>query len=183
MNEFFTELKQLTFFMLAGQMLLHLLPAGGYEKYVRILFRIMILAQLLLPVLSIGRSGTEARFYENIRELEAEMERIGQEVEEAEMEELDYEQVGVEEAVKEKLADIAEKQKIKIEKVEADADGRLRIWVTKQNGTDEKTADERQIPEIMIEEIRIEEENYDIYCLIAERLEIETERLEVIWDG
>ena len=70
-----TELKNITVFILAGQVLLHLLPDGGFEKYVRILFRIMILAQIVVFVFSVGRDNMQEIFEQSIAEYTDQMEQ------------------------------------------------------------------------------------------------------------
>ena len=44
--QFLELLKKVTVFMLAGQLIVHFLPAGGYEKYVKMMISIMVLSQI-----------------------------------------------------------------------------------------------------------------------------------------
>ena len=69
-------LKRVTVFMLAGQVILHFLPSGGYEKYVKMVISIMILSQIAVPVLSLGGFDGKRVFDQAMAEYEAEMERI-----------------------------------------------------------------------------------------------------------
>ena len=83
-------LKRVTVFMLAGQVILHFLPSGGYEKYVKMVISIMILSQIAVPVLSLGGFDGKRVFDQAMAEYEAEMERIEAQVEGAGLEETDY---------------------------------------------------------------------------------------------
>lgn len=194
--------------MLLGQMLLHLLPAGGYEKYVRILFRLMILVQLILPFLSLGNGNAEALFLEQVKTLETQMEQIGRELETVEFDEVDYEKEELSAAVQEKLADAAAQQGVGIDKAERDGKGDLRIWVSEKKAENAKNAAEREndavaenemnaesrneIEQIHVEEIHIDnqhpeeielkEKNETLTRTFADLLEISTEKLEVIWN-
>ncbi len=47
--QFLELLKKVTVFMLAGQLIVHFLPAGGYEKYVKMMISIMVLSRSSFP--------------------------------------------------------------------------------------------------------------------------------------
>ena len=68
------DLKQLTLFILTGQLILHLLPGDGFDKYIRIQFRIMILSKLLLLLFSVGRMKIETLFMKSVSEYDLQME-------------------------------------------------------------------------------------------------------------
>lgn len=59
-------IKQLTIFMLCGQMVLQFKPTEKYGKYLRFLLEIMVLASFLLPVLSFFQEEIRDNFYEDL---------------------------------------------------------------------------------------------------------------------
>ncbi len=128
-------MEQITLFLLIGQMLLHLIPSGGYEKYVRMIFRLMILLQLIVPVFSLVRGDLRQSVSEHLRQYEAEMERIGQQAEEELEEEIErfsgemqYE-IGEEMQEKREKMDDAEIPKIEIKQIGIEKkQGGEQIW-------------------------------------------------------
>ncbi|WP_321019147.1 stage III sporulation protein AF, partial [Eisenbergiella porci] len=74
--QFLDLLKKVTIFMLAGQIIVQFLPSGGYEKYVKMMISIMVLSQIALPILSLGKFDAQQNFQTALRKYEEEMERI-----------------------------------------------------------------------------------------------------------
>lgn len=68
-------------FMIIAQTLYHFVSGSKYARYVRLLIRIMTLAVLIVPLLELVKTGTEADFYERLDQFEKEYEAILQNVE------------------------------------------------------------------------------------------------------
>ncbi len=66
----FETIKTVGIFMVAGQMLLHLTAGGQYGKYVKLLVWLMVLAQLLMPILSLGGFDFETSLAEAGKRME-----------------------------------------------------------------------------------------------------------------
>ena len=86
MKQLVAYVSQIGTFMICAQVLIHFRPDGSYEKYLKFLVSIMILAQLLSPFLQL--TGTyqdpEKRLQDMEgyrRQMEESTERIGQDAE------------------------------------------------------------------------------------------------------
>ncbi len=195
---FLEILKEVTIFMLAGQMLVHLLPTAEYGKYVRVILGIMLLSRLALPILSLTDSGAEQLFSDALSRYAQEMERIEKQVSSMGLVDGDYVQDGLTETVRQSLASYAESRNVRITGAAADAEGRLIITVA---GPEEKTAGEIRIEPIEVvtdedtqdgsirdgditeEDRERAEKTESLRNLFADVLEMDKEKLEVIWDA
>ncbi|MCM1104037.1 MAG: stage III sporulation protein AF [Clostridium sp.] len=63
-------------FMIIAQTMYHFVGGSHYARYVRLLIRIMTLAVLVVPMLDLIKSGTEADFQEQLTRFEQEYEAI-----------------------------------------------------------------------------------------------------------
>lgn len=69
------EIKKISIFIVAAQMLFHLCAGKQYQKYIRLLIGIMILVQLLMPVLTLcGLHGSNG-YRTTLGQYEAELEQ------------------------------------------------------------------------------------------------------------
>ena len=183
-------LKRVTVFMLAGQVILHFLPSGGYEKYVKMVISIMILSQIAVPVLSLGGFDGKRVFEQAMAEYEAEMERIEAQVEGAGLEETDYAAVGLSEAAKEKLSACAGELGVAIRNVSySEQEGKLILYVSEEaekgEGMEPIRIEKIEVGEKETEPLPAGEEqerNGKLRQAFAGALELEEEQLEVIWD-
>lgn len=195
-NGFLETLKEVTIFMLAGQMLVHLLPTLEYKKYARVILGVMLLSRLALPILSLADSGAQTSFSEAFTQYEQEMERIGGQVSSMEFLEGNYAGDALVETVRQKLAPYAHDQGVRITEAMADGEGGLVVTVAEQ---EEEAADGRIVVRIEPIEVnpsedkensKIQDEDMEraekaenLRILFADALQMETEKLEVIWDG
>lgn len=211
-SRFLELLKNITVFLLAGQVILHFLPEGGYEKYARIIIGIMALSQIALPLLSLGGFDAGAVFTEALAEYEQEMQRIESQVEQAELKEGGYAQEGLEAALSDRLSGFCTEWEIRLVSASLDENGILHITVEPAAGAEEGAA---AVEEIRVEQIRVgetAEENAgeaaggrteetetgaeelgaeelrpdpaaELESLLAGELGMEPEDLEVIWNG
>lgn len=195
-NGFLEILKEVTIFMLAGQMLVHLLPTLEYRKYARVILGVMLLSQLALPILSLADSGVKELFSEALTQYEQEMDRIGGEVSSVEFLEGDYADDALTETVRQRLASPAQEQGVRIMEAVADGEGGLTIIVTEQG---EETASGRiaiqidpievtpseneKSPKVQDENMERAEKAENLRTLFADTLQMGMEKLEVIWDG
>lgn len=74
MENFLQLLKDTAVFLLAAQMLMHFLPAKKYEKYGKLMVSLIVLSQLALPILSIGKNDTAGQFWGAFERMEEENE-------------------------------------------------------------------------------------------------------------
>ena len=128
-SRFMELLKNITIFLLAGQVILRFLPEGGYEKYARIIVGVMVLSQLALPLLSLGGFDARAVFSDTLLEYEQEMQRIEKQVEQAGLKEEGYVQDGLETALSDRLLDFCGEWGIRIVSAAVDEDGVLQLTV------------------------------------------------------
>ena len=74
MENFLQLLKDTAVFLLAAQMLMHFLPAKKYEKYGKMMVSLIVLSQLALPILSIGKNDAAGQFWGAFERMEEENE-------------------------------------------------------------------------------------------------------------
>ena len=74
MENFLQLLKDTAVFLLAAQMLMHFLPAKKYEKYGKLMVSLIVLSQLALPILSIGKNDATGQFWGAFERMEEENE-------------------------------------------------------------------------------------------------------------
>lgn len=74
MENFLQLLKDTAAFLLAAQMLMHFLPAKKYEKYGKLMVSLIVLSQLALPILSIGKNDAAGQFWGAFERMEEENE-------------------------------------------------------------------------------------------------------------
>lgn len=67
------EIKKISIFIVAAQMILHLCAGKQYQKYIKLLISIMIMVQFLLPILSFLRVCTEGEFWATVEQYEREI--------------------------------------------------------------------------------------------------------------
>lgn len=189
--QFLELLKKVTVFMLAGQLIVHFLPAGGYEKYVKMMISIMVLSQIVLPILSLGKFDAAGVYDSAMDKYEQEIEKIGMQVEENDFEGRDYQEEALSMTVRQKLEPLMEQYGVSLKAVSAPEEGKLRVeiaegaaggrLVTIENitinpsgeGTDAESSGNR----------RTAEEQMQMKAAFAEALGIDSGNLEVIWNG
>ena len=76
MENFLQLLKDTAVFLLAAQMLMHFLPAKKYEKYGKLMVSLIVLSQLALPILSIGKNDATGQFWGAFERMEEENEML-----------------------------------------------------------------------------------------------------------
>lgn len=74
MENFLQLLKDTAVFLLAAQMLMHFLSAKKYEKYGKLMVSLIVLSQLALPILSIGKNDAAGQFWGAFERMEEENE-------------------------------------------------------------------------------------------------------------
>lgn len=189
--QFLELLKKVTVFMLAGQLIVHFLPAGGYEKYVKMMISIMVLSQIVLPILSFGKFDAAGVYDSAMDKYEQEIEKIGMQVEESDFEGRDYQEEALSMTVRQKLEPLMEQYGVSLKAVSAPEEGKLRVdiaeggaggrLVTIENitinpsgeGTDAEDSGNG----------RTAEEQMQMKAAFAEALGIDSGNLEVIWNG
>ena len=128
-SHFLETLKGITIFLLAGQLILRLLPEGGYEKYARILIGVMALSRLALPLLSLGGFDAGQVFADALAEYGRELADIETQVEQAGLEEGGFVQEGLLSALSERLGDFFAQEGIGLVSAAFDEDGVLHMTV------------------------------------------------------
>ena len=189
--QFLELLKKVTVFMLAGQLIVHFLPAGGYEKYVKMMISIMVLSQIVLPILSFGKFDAAGVYDSAMDKYEQEIEKIGMQVEADDFEGRDYQEEALSMTVRQKLEPLMEQYGVSLKAVSAPEEGKLRVdiaeggaggrLVTIENitinpsgeGTDAEDSGNG----------RTAEEQMQMKAAFAEALGIDSGNLEVIWNG
>ena len=190
--QFLELLKKVTVFMLAGQLIVHFLPAGGYEKYVKMMISIMVLSQIVLPILSLGKFDAAGVYDSAMDKYEQEIEKIGMQVEENDFEGRDYQEEALSMTVRQKLEPLMEQYGVSLKAVSAPEEGKLRgdiaeggaaggRLVTIENITINPSGEGTDAEDS--ENGRTAEERLQMKAAFAEALGIDSGNLEVIWNG
>ena len=190
--QFLELLKKVTVFMLAGQLIVHFLPAGGYEKYVKMMISIMVLSQIVLPILSLGKFDAAGVYDSAMDKDEQEIEKIGMQVEENDFEGRDYQEEALSMTVRQKLEPLMEQYGVSLKAVSAPEEGKLRVdiaeggaaggrLVTIENITINPSGEGTDAEDS--ENGRTAEERLQMKAAFAEALGIDSGNLEVIWNG
>ena len=190
--QFLELLKKVTVFMLAGQLIVHFLPAGGYEKYVKMMISIMVLSQIVLPILSLGKFDAAGGYDSAMDKYEQEIEKIGMQVEENDFEGRDYQEEALSMTVRQKLEPLMEQYGVSLKAVSAPEEGKLRVdiaeggaaggrLVTIENITINPSGEGTDAEDS--ENGRTAEERLQMKAAFAEALGIDSGNLEVIWNG
>ena len=189
--QFLELLKKVTVFMLAGQLIVHFLPAGGYEKYVKMMIRIMVLSQIVLPILSLGKFDAAGVYDSAMDKYEQEIEKIGMQVEADDFEGRDYQEEALSMTVRQKLEPLMEQYGVSLTAVSAPEEGKLRVdiaegaaggrLVTIENITINPSGEGTDAEDS--ENGRTAEERLQMKAAFAEALGIDSGNLEVIWNG
>lgn len=132
--EFLTMLKQTGIFLLAGQIILQFRPGQQYEKYVRLLLGLMVLAQLAVPILSLGDPEKMENFVRLVGNYEEEL-MAGEELLALEAADLGedsdaFVMEGVRRTVEERLAEEFGQRDLVLEEVDMEGEC-LRLWISK----------------------------------------------------
>ncbi len=189
--QFLELLKKVTVFMLAGQLIVHFLPAGGYEKYVKMMISIMVLSQIVLPILSLGKFDAAGVYDSAMDKYEQEIEKIGMQVEADDFEGRDYQEEALSMTVRQKLEPLMEQYGVSLTAVSAPEEGKLRVdiaegaaggrLVTIENITINPSGEGTDAEDS--ENGRTAEEWLQMKAAFAEALGIDSGNLEVIWNG
>lgn len=134
-------------------MILRFLPEGGYEKYARIIIGVMVLSRLALPLLSLGGFDAETVFSAALAEYEQEMQRIENQVEQAELKEGGYAQDGLEAALSERLSGLCEEWNVRLVSASLDENGVLSLTVRSRDGG--KNGERNGVEDVSIDRIEV----------------------------
>lgn len=189
--QFLDLLKKVTVFMLAGQIIVQFLPSGGYEKYVKMMISIMVLSQIALPILSLGKFDAQQTFQTALQQYEEEMEQISRQVEAAGLQSRDYQEEALSLTARSSLEAVSAQYGVTVTAVSRTEDGRLALQVsggTKQRVRIEKVEITAQGPKeeaVLTGSNNAEtaQKQQELRAAFAEELEIAPEELEVIWNG
>lgn len=189
--QFLDLLKKVTVFMLAGQIIVQFLPSGGYEKYVKMMISIMVLSQIALPILSLGKFDAQQTFQTALQQYEEEMEQISRQVEAAGLQSRDYQEEALSMTARSSLEAVSAQYGVTVTAVSRTEDGRLALQVsggTKQRVRIEKVEITAQGPKeeaVLTSSNNAEtaQKQQELRAAFAEELEIAPEELEVIWNG
>ena len=190
-DQFLDLLKKVTVFMLAGQIIVHFLPSGGYEKYVKMMISIMVLSQIALPVLSLGKFDAAGAYASAMEKYEQEIERIGKQVEESDLQGRDYQEEALDMTARQKLEPCLAEYGLSLLAVSVPEDAKLRLEIAEGNsGAKTKKIDKKAVAPMREGEGtnaegsgRPSEEQRQIKTAFAGALGMEMENLEVIWNG
>lgn len=187
--QFLELLKKVTVFMLAGQLIVHFLPAGGYEKYVKMMISIMILSQIALPILSLGKFDAAGVYDSAMDKYEQEIERIGMQVEADDFEGRDYQEEALFMTVRQKLEPLMEQYGISLTAVSAPEEGKIRVEIAEDAAGGRLVTIENITINPSGEGINAEDSGEgktaeaQMQAAFAEALGIDNGNLEVIWNG
>ncbi len=78
-GNFLDFMKGIGIFILCAQSFMHFAAGKTYEKYVKLLIGVMILAQFIVPVRALFLGSENAQMWEEIEQFRKEMERMAQE--------------------------------------------------------------------------------------------------------
>lgn len=114
-------MKSIGIFILCTQSFMHFAAGKSYEKYVKLLIGVMILAQFIVPVRAVFLGGEDARIWEEIERFQQELEAVALEMDAdvaIAMNQDGVEKKALEEEIKERLTDTAGSYGMTIEEVQ-----------------------------------------------------------------
>lgn len=151
-------MKCLAVFYILLSTILHLVPTGQYERYVRFFMGLLLIFMLCTPVFSIlGKSGEITESFQQFYQME-ENQREGQEMEN--LQEV-YLEKGYEEAIGKKILENLQEKGIDALQVEVNIEGeklRVTVWMREEPGEEQ----ERGIQDELREEWGVAEGNCQI---------------------
>lgn len=103
MDEMLKWLKETAVFMLAAQLIFQFMPGKKFERYGRMLAAVLVLAQVCVPILTLGQEGDMRNFLEQVGELEKEQDSFSEKLSGLETVQEDMAQSGLISSVEEKL--------------------------------------------------------------------------------
>lgn len=189
---FMELLKRCTVFLLAGQIILRFLPAGSYEKYVKMLVGLMLLSQLASPILSLGGGGAGEKLARAVEEYERQMEVIAGQVEEqtfaGEGQAQGTAAYALTEAAGQALSQTAAEYGVRVAGASAGEEGTLVVEVCRRTEQEEGGEGIR----ILVDEVSVgegkkrsakagQEQTEELRKAFAVRLGISPEKMEVVW--
>ena len=189
--QFLDLLKKVTIFMLAGQIIVQVLPSGGYEHSLKMMISLMVLSQIALPILSLGKFDAQQNFQTALRQYEEEMERISRQVEEAGLQSGDYQEEALSMTARSSLEEVSAQYGVTVTAVSRTEDGRPLLQVSgdgEQRVRIEKVKISPQGPEAEAvlngtDNTEAAQKQQELREAFAEELGIAPEELEVIWNG
>lgn len=84
MQQFLVMMKQMGIFLICAQSILHFVPGEKYARYVKVIVKIMLLAQLLIPVYAITQWKEIEEIEEQLQEFAENYEIQSYEIEDSE---------------------------------------------------------------------------------------------------
>lgn len=140
--------------MLAAQLILHFLPGKKYEKYAKMMIALVVLSQLALPVLSLGREDLEGSFWNTFSALEEENEIFSQKMALLDGMDAALAENSVVQSVEEKVSKSAGEAGVSVSGVRLKEDGVVLIQVKKEGAV--SAAD--PVPPVAIGQIELGQE-------------------------
>lgn len=131
MDDFLQLLKDTAVFLLAAQMLMHFLPAKKYEKYGKLMVSMIVLSQLALPILSVGKRDVSGQFWGIFEQLEEENEMFSGKLSALEGTGEDVVKSGILQSVEQQVEQAAAAAAVEVADVRLREDGVLVIEVKK----------------------------------------------------
>ena len=152
----------------------------------------MVLSQIVLPILSLGKFDAAGVYDSAMDKYEQEIEKIGMQVEENDFEGRDYQEEALSMTVRQKLEPLMEQYGVSLNAVSAPEEGKLRVdiaeggaaggrLVTIENITINPSGEGTDAEDS--ENGRTAEERLQMKAAFAEALGIDSGNLEVIWNG
>lgn len=186
--ELFQTIKRVGIFVICAQAVLHFKPAARYEKYLKLLVSIMVLAQLLTPIMHVFSMETKENFEERVFIIREEME---QKMEELEIENRIQEKnvlQQTEKEIKSRINNIAKKYELTVVVLQterADLKGKFLVYV-KERAESQDIAihiDQISTDSEAVDKAEQEEKLQMLSNEIATELGIEKKEIEVLWYG
>lgn len=140
--------------MLAAQLILHFLPGKKYEKYAKMMVALVVLSQLALPMLSLGREDLVGAFWNTFSALEEENEIFSQKMALLDGMDAALAENSVVQSVEEKVSQSAIEAGVSVSGVRLKEDGVVSIEVKKEGLTVLKD----RIPPVAVEPIALGQE-------------------------
>ena len=190
-GDFLNLLKQTCIFMLAGQMILHFVPASQYEKYVKLMLGLMVLSQIAVPILSFGKEDKIAWFQQQVAVYEQEMESLSRQMGKLAWQEGEIDSQALLLETEKKLGDTLERENLFLVSVSAQ-EGKLTLVLKEKNAAIRidsvdtiqiEKEDGGQTQEGQEDEEGMEKRKEDLTKLLAEKLSLNPSAVEVTFES
>ncbi len=180
---FLEFIKRTGIFLICAESILHFMPGSSYQKYVKVLIGIMVLAQFLIPLKAFFTGTEKAEIEQQIVEFQQMIESQGAEMQSAELWSVTDSEITIEQEtkkeIKSRLNNIATENGYQIEDIIID---KIIYVIIRERKWKSINIQKIELEQKQGGEPQMSEELLSLKALFSKELGIEAEYLEVVTD-